>query len=104
MEGPSPIVINRHISAPPTGLHLVLAMARNLSFGTRHSSQICYNALNAQNLALIDPTALKSSTALKAATASKVAKALKALSKPFSRVKGDFEIHLLWTKTKPFLA
>jgi len=55
-------------------------------------------------LALKDPTALISSTALKAATASKVAKALKALSKPFSRVKGDFEIHLLWTKTKPFLA
>ena len=72
-----------------TGLQPVLAMARNLSFGTRHSSQICYNALN---LALKDPTALKSSTALKAATASKVAKALKAatslkaLSKPFSRV------------------
>ena len=93
-----------------TGLQPVLAMARNLSFGTRHSSQICYNALNAQNLALIDPTALKSSTALKAATASKVAKALKAatslkaLSKPFSRVKGDFEIHLLWTITKPCLA
>ena len=90
-----------------TGLQPVLAMARNLSFGTRHSSQICYNALN---LALKDPTALKSSTALKAATASKVAKALKAatslkaLSKPFSRVKGDFEIHLLWTITKPFLA
>ena len=47
-----------------TGLHLVLAMARNLSLGTRHLPQMystCYkkNALNALNAALKDPNALK---------------------------------------------
>ena len=66
----------------PTGLQLVLAMARNPCLGTRHSHQIgskcSKTAINDLNDALKDPTALKALPALRASTVLKVEPTLKA--------------------------